>query len=96
MPHSTLTSKGQITLPIEVRKRLLLKPGDRVNFTFQPDGSVRLETKKLPFEQLIGILGKPDRPLTLEAMEQAIEETVRRRYLSTLRSGDAEEDDDWA
>lgn len=45
MPYksqSTLTSKGQITLPAELRRRWGLKPGDRVDFTLEDDGRVVL------------------------------------------------------
>ncbi|HVT56307.1 MAG TPA: AbrB/MazE/SpoVT family DNA-binding domain-containing protein [Xanthobacteraceae bacterium] len=38
--QSTLTSKGQITLPIELRRRWDLKPGDRLDFSLEPDGRV--------------------------------------------------------
>lgn len=40
--HSTLTSKGQITLPVELRRRWGLKPGDRVDFSLDEDGCVVL------------------------------------------------------
>ena len=38
--QSTLTSKGQITLPIELRRRWDLKPGDRLDFSLELDGRV--------------------------------------------------------
>lgn len=38
--QSTLTTKGQITLPIELRRRWELKPGDRLDFSLEPDGRV--------------------------------------------------------
>jgi AbrB family looped-hinge helix DNA binding protein len=38
--QSTLTSKGQITLPIELRRRWDLKPGDRLDFSLEADGRV--------------------------------------------------------
>jgi AbrB family looped-hinge helix DNA binding protein len=38
--QSTLTSKGQITLPVELRRRWELKPGDRLDFSLEPDGRV--------------------------------------------------------
>jgi AbrB family looped-hinge helix DNA binding protein len=38
--QSTLTSKGQITLPIELRRRWDLRPGDRLDFSLEPDGRV--------------------------------------------------------
>ena len=37
-----MTSKGQITVPKDVRLRLGLKPGDRVRFIVESDGRVRL------------------------------------------------------
>lgn len=45
MPYkakSTLTSKGQITLPVQLRRRWDLKPGDRLDFALETDGRVVL------------------------------------------------------
>jgi antitoxin PrlF len=38
MPTATLTSKGQTTIPREVREFLKLKPGDKLEFRLMPDG----------------------------------------------------------
>jgi len=57
-PSSTISSKGQVTVPIEVRQRLGLKAGDRVNFVFE-DGRTVLrpaETAENPFAAFMGIL----------------------------------------
>jgi len=40
MAEATITTKGQITIPKEVRDRLRLKPGNRVEFCFDPNGQV--------------------------------------------------------
>jgi AbrB family looped-hinge helix DNA binding protein len=40
--QATLTSKGQITLPVELRRRWGLKAGDRVDFSLEPGGRVVL------------------------------------------------------
>lgn len=57
--YSTMTSKGQLTVPQEIRKRLGLETGDRVEFVVEEGRTVirpaRGETN--PFERLIGILG---------------------------------------
>lgn len=39
-PSSTISSKGQVTVPIEVRQRLGLKQGDRVEFVFEDGRTV--------------------------------------------------------
>jgi len=42
MPVTTITSKGQVTIPKQVRDELHLRTGDRVDFRIEQDGSVRL------------------------------------------------------
>jgi AbrB family looped-hinge helix DNA binding protein len=37
MPSTILTTKGQVTIPIEVRKEMGLNTGDRLEFTRNPD-----------------------------------------------------------
>ncbi len=57
-PTSTISSKGQVTVPIEVRHRLGLKEGDRVEFVFEDGRTIlrpaRMETN--PFAAFVGIL----------------------------------------
>ena len=43
--NATLTSKGQITLPAELRRRWGLKAGDRIDFTLEGDQRVVLTRK---------------------------------------------------
>jgi AbrB family looped-hinge helix DNA binding protein len=70
--HATLTSKGQITLPKALREKLSLSAGDRVEFIFENDQSVRLIPKHISVSQLKGMLPKPSKPVSLEEMEDAI------------------------
>jgi len=72
MSTSTITSKGQITLPKEIRDRLNLHAGDRLNFIVEPDGTVRIIPLTTSIRELKGILPAPERPVSLEEMEEAI------------------------
>ena len=57
-PSSTISSKGQVTVPIEVLHRLGLKQGDRVEFVFE-DGKTVLRPSRPatnPFTAYIGAL----------------------------------------
>jgi AbrB family looped-hinge helix DNA binding protein len=54
---STISSKGQITVPQEIRERLGLAPGDRVEFVVEKDRTVirPARSEVNPFEKFIGI-----------------------------------------
>jgi antitoxin PrlF len=72
MPTSTMTSKGQITLPKEVRERFDLKAGDQVEFLIEP-GRVELRPVSGSIMSLFGILRRPGtQPTSVEAMDEAV------------------------
>ncbi len=75
-----MTSKGQITVPKDVRLKLGLKPGDRVRFLVEEDGRVRLLPAKRDIGELVGILPKPKRALTIEEMDEAIARAVAEKF----------------
>ena len=71
MQESTVTVKGQTTLPRDVRAALGLTSGDRVRYVIL-DGEVRL-LKARSVKELRGALARPDqRPVSLGDMEDAI------------------------
>jgi len=49
MSEARMTSKGQITVPKDVRLKLGLRPGDRIRFLLEADGRVRLMPAKRTF-----------------------------------------------
>lgn len=74
MPTSTLTSKGQITLPKAVREALDLRTGDQVEFVRDISGDFRLRATRADVRSLKGLLHKAGRKaVSLEAMQAAIE-----------------------
>lgn len=56
MSETTLTSKGQMTLPKEIREGLGIKPGNRVTFTLTPNGTALLRVKNKSVMSLAGSL----------------------------------------
>lgn len=58
---ATLTSKGQTTIPKEIRESLGIKPGDRITFTPMPDGTASLRVKIKSVMTLAGMLHKKGR-----------------------------------
>ena len=71
MTESTITSKGQTTLPKAVRDALGVVPGDRIRYVVFDDNEVRLIPVR-PLSRLFGTLRYNGPPVTLEDMERAI------------------------
>ena len=72
---ATITSKGQVTIPAEVRGHLALKTGDRISFVLEPDGTVRLMSPRYPsVASLRGAAGTLARPLSWERMRDIARE----------------------
>ena len=56
MDISSLTQKGQVTLPIEYRRALDLRPKDQVQFSFDPKNArIIIEKYSQPVEELFGL-----------------------------------------
>ena len=66
MALAKVTSKGQVTIPLAIRKALNLKPGDLVEFFQASDGQVSLYPKNRSIKDLKGIFGKFPRTVSIE------------------------------
>jgi AbrB family looped-hinge helix DNA binding protein len=68
---ATLTSKGQTTIPKEIRDGLGMKPGDRISFTLMPDGTAIMRVKRKSVMELAGVLHKKGRkPLPIDELSR--------------------------
>ena len=72
MHVSKITSKGQTTLPVELREELGLVPGDRIEYIRQPDGSYRIIKHMASFADLKGILNI-GRPVSSDEIAEAVD-----------------------
>ena len=75
---ATVTSKGQVTLPVEARRRLGIHAGTRLEFVIKDDD--RLEVVRIggSARDLKGALPKPRKALSLADMDKAIAQGARR------------------
>ncbi|HVZ84854.1 MAG TPA: AbrB/MazE/SpoVT family DNA-binding domain-containing protein [Terracidiphilus sp.] len=72
MASASVTSKGQITIPIEIRKKLGVKPGVRLQFIENSAGEIVLTTKTGSLEDLKGIVKWKGKPASIKAMNRVI------------------------
>jgi antitoxin PrlF len=80
MATSTLTSKGRVTIPKEIRDRLQLKTGSRLNFIFSESGKVILQPIQSDFRSVRGIVRlKKKRPVSVKEMNEAIRKAYSGR-----------------
>jgi antitoxin PrlF len=84
MPNAKVTSKGQITVPKEVRKALKLQPGDRVDFYRNLDGDFVLVAKNRSIRDLEGCVPKLDHPVSIEEMNKAIAAAAVEEYVRSV------------
>lgn len=73
MATATLTSKGQVTIPREVRTSLGVSAGDRLDFVQLEDGAYAIVPASHSIRSLKGVLKRPIKPVSLEEMQAAIE-----------------------
>jgi AbrB family looped-hinge helix DNA binding protein len=81
--ETTLSSKGQVVLPLSVRQNRKWEPGTRLIVEETEQGVLLRPAKPFPptkFEDVFGCLQYKGKPRTLEEMDAAIAKGVRRRH----------------
>lgn len=72
MTTATLTSKGQVTIPVRIRASLGLEAGDRIEFVELEDGMFAILPANHSVQSLKGMIRKPIKPVSIEDMSTAI------------------------
>lgn len=83
MNISTITSKGQTTIPAPIRDLLNLKAGDKIRFFIQENRHVTIMPLTVGLSDFKGILPKPQKTASLEEMDEAIKQRAVERHLSS-------------
>jgi len=79
---SSITSKGQVTIPVEIRNYLGLKTHDKIAFVIDAEGNVQLKVPRYPdIDSLAGAAGSLSEPLSWEEMRRiAYEDRFGAKY----------------
>jgi AbrB family looped-hinge helix DNA binding protein len=68
MSEATVISKGQITIPAEIRKQMDLNPQDKVVFTLLPNGTTVMRAKNRSIKSLAGSVKSSKKRLAIKDM----------------------------
>lgn len=81
MSLSTITSKGQITIPKEIREKLMLGTGDKIEFVLTNDREALIRPVSKKVDELFGKLHKPGmKAVSIEAMNKAIARKLKADF----------------
>ena len=72
MATATLTSKGQITIPVDVRHALHVESGDRLEFIEFAPGRFEIIPRTRSVKELKGLAAKRWRPVSIDEMKRAV------------------------
>ena len=80
MKTATVTSKGQVTIPAEIRRKLRLHAGSKIDFIENEAGEMVIRSKTGDIRELFGFLKFDGTPLTIEQMEEAIGKAAAEHF----------------
>jgi AbrB family looped-hinge helix DNA binding protein len=83
--EATVTSKGQLTIPKDIRERLGMRAGGKLSLTVEQGNRVVMTVRPRRLADLAGMLGRPPRSLTIEEMDEAIARAVVDKYRRATR-----------
>jgi AbrB family looped-hinge helix DNA binding protein len=82
MSMATLTSKGQVTIPKEIREELDLHPGDKLDFAVDERKQIRVTTVARTVAEVFGMLdrGAGRKALSVREMDGKVAEALRKEW----------------
>lgn len=81
MQQTTLTNKGQVTIPKDIRDFLYLHAGDKIEFTITKKNEVLLRPMTKKIDDVFGSLCQSGRAvISIEQMNLAIKQKVREKF----------------
>ena len=84
MVAATMTSKGQITIPVAVRRKLRLHAGSKVDFVENEAGELVLKPRTGDIRELYGIVKYDGPPLSIEEINEAIGDAAAESFRRSI------------
>jgi AbrB family looped-hinge helix DNA binding protein len=82
--EASVTRKWQVTIPKEMREHLRVSPGQTLRFAAENDSRVVVTSAYKGLSELVGVLPKAKRVVSLREMDEAIAKSVVSRYLRAV------------
>ena len=77
---ASMTDKGQVTVPKDIRDRLGIAAGSKLDFEVQDDGTIRVRVLVRGAGNLFGLVRRPGMaPQSIDAMDEGIAAAVKAR-----------------
>lgn len=84
---ATITSKGQVTVPKNIRDQLNIQAGTQLDFTLNDDGTISVRPLNRTALSIVGILKRPgQKAVTIEQMNDTIAEAASERYQQATKA----------
>jgi antitoxin PrlF len=84
---ATITSKGQVTVPKNIRDQLNIQAGTQLDFTLNNDGTISVRPLNRTALSIVGILKRPgQKAVTIEQMNDTIAEAASERYQQATKA----------
>lgn len=79
---ATVTSKGQVTIPLAIRTKAKIGPGAKLDFQIEDDGTIKVSLLNKEVSQLKGLVkSKRKKAVSLEDMKNAIKERASKKAI---------------
>ena len=83
---ATVTDKGQVTVPKNIRDQLHIETGSKLDFEVEEDGSLRVRVLARGSENLFGLVHRPGmKSLSVEAIDEGIVAATKARNQRTRK-----------
>lgn len=80
MATATMTSKGQVTIPAAIRKKLRLHAGSKIDFIENKAGETVIRPKTGSIRDLYGFIKYDGPPVSIEEMDEAVKKAASERF----------------